>query len=240
MKYSILFMPDNRAHLRMVVRYMGKRLFCNVGYNIDTDKWNKDTQRCRRNTTHGKDLVPAAKSTPPYSTTKTPLCACLTHSPQPSTTSSNKCSKPLADTTNKITSHTKIFSVSTNNTSAVSPTAAAGAKALCKNTTLNKGMAELSSRHDVNSNQRRHTRTIPTIPNKPQPPKRDRTQKALHVQVVLPLARVKRTSHRPLILCLPPTSQKVVALRGIPHMDRTHGRIQSPIHHRRATPCPRA
>lgn len=61
MKYSILFMPDNRAHLRMVVRYMGKRLFCNVGYNIDTDKWNKDTQRCRRNTTHGKDLVPAAK-----------------------------------------------------------------------------------------------------------------------------------------------------------------------------------
>ena len=30
MKYSILFMPDNRAHLRMVVRYMGKRLFCNV------------------------------------------------------------------------------------------------------------------------------------------------------------------------------------------------------------------
>lgn len=61
MKYSILFMPDSRTHLRMVVRYMGKRLFCNVGCNVDADKWNKDTQRCRRNTTHGKDFVPAAK-----------------------------------------------------------------------------------------------------------------------------------------------------------------------------------
>lgn len=61
MKYSILFMVDFRNKLRMVVRYMGKRMFYNLFYSVDKDKWNKDSQRCKRNTTHGDNCTPASK-----------------------------------------------------------------------------------------------------------------------------------------------------------------------------------
>ena len=54
-------MLDTKQHLRMIVRYQGKRMCYNVGYTIDPKKWNKDTQRCKRNTTHGKECVPAVK-----------------------------------------------------------------------------------------------------------------------------------------------------------------------------------
>lgn len=47
MKYSILFMVDARGWLRMIVRYKGKRITYNVGFNVDTGKWNKETQRCK-------------------------------------------------------------------------------------------------------------------------------------------------------------------------------------------------
>ena len=61
MKYSILFMVDARGWLRMIVRYKGKRITYNVGFNVDTGKWNKETQRCKRNTSHGEKSVPASK-----------------------------------------------------------------------------------------------------------------------------------------------------------------------------------
>lgn len=48
MKYSILFMVDARGWLRMIVRYKGKRITYNVGFNVDTGKWNKETQRCKK------------------------------------------------------------------------------------------------------------------------------------------------------------------------------------------------
>ena len=60
MKYSILFMPDSNGRLRMVVRYLGKRICFNVGYTVDLAKWSRDIQRCKRNSTHGKESVPAA------------------------------------------------------------------------------------------------------------------------------------------------------------------------------------
>lgn len=61
MKYSILFMVDFRSKLRMIVRYKGKRMFYNLFLSVDKEKWNKDTQRCKRNTTHGEKGTPAAK-----------------------------------------------------------------------------------------------------------------------------------------------------------------------------------
>lgn len=61
MKYSILFMVDNRGKLRMVVRYKMKRMFYNLSFSVDKEKWNTETQRCKRNTTHGESCTPAAK-----------------------------------------------------------------------------------------------------------------------------------------------------------------------------------
>lgn len=61
MKYSILFMVDARGFLRMIVRYKGKRITYNVGFNVDVGKWNKETQRCKRNTTHGDKSVSSTK-----------------------------------------------------------------------------------------------------------------------------------------------------------------------------------
>lgn len=60
MKYSILFCPDPKGHLRMYVRYRAKRICFNVGYTIDVAKWSRDMQRCKRNSTHGKESTPAA------------------------------------------------------------------------------------------------------------------------------------------------------------------------------------
>lgn len=61
MKYSILFSPDTRGSVRMMVRYKMKRKFYNIGYVVDPIKWNKETQRCKRNTSHGEKHIPAAK-----------------------------------------------------------------------------------------------------------------------------------------------------------------------------------
>lgn len=61
MKYSVLFCPDAKGHLRMYVRYLGKRICFNVGFRIEPDKWDKSTQRCRRNTFHGADGIPATR-----------------------------------------------------------------------------------------------------------------------------------------------------------------------------------
>lgn len=61
MKYSILFAPDNRGCVRMLVRYKMKRKYFNVGYTVDKDKWSRESQRCKRNTTHGERHVPAAR-----------------------------------------------------------------------------------------------------------------------------------------------------------------------------------
>lgn len=61
MKYSILFAPDSRGSVRMMVRYKMKRKFYNIGYVVDPLKWNKETQRCKRNTSHGEKHIPAAK-----------------------------------------------------------------------------------------------------------------------------------------------------------------------------------
>lgn len=60
MKYNILFTVDNKGLLRMFVRYAGKRFSFSIGYRVDVSKWDRDTQRCKRNTTHGEDKITAA------------------------------------------------------------------------------------------------------------------------------------------------------------------------------------
>lgn len=48
------------AKLRYRIKWSGFIVAFNVGYRIEIDKWSKDTQRCKINTTHGKKKVSAS------------------------------------------------------------------------------------------------------------------------------------------------------------------------------------
>jgi integrase len=64
-KRNTIFLPDKEkgkqdAKLRYRIKWDGNTVAFNVGYRIDTDKWAKDAQRCKMNTTHGKKKVSAS------------------------------------------------------------------------------------------------------------------------------------------------------------------------------------
>lgn len=48
------------AKLRYRIKWSGFIVAFNVGYRVEIDKWSKDTQRCKINTTHGKKKVSAS------------------------------------------------------------------------------------------------------------------------------------------------------------------------------------
>ena len=50
--------PDGK--LRYRIRWGKNIVAFNVGFRIDLDKWSKDTQRCKNNTTHGKKKISAS------------------------------------------------------------------------------------------------------------------------------------------------------------------------------------
>ena len=63
-KYHAQFLLDKEkdnptAKLRYRIKWSGFIVAFNVGYRIEVDKWSKETQRCKINTTHGKKKVPA-------------------------------------------------------------------------------------------------------------------------------------------------------------------------------------
>ena len=64
-KYHAQFLLDKEkdnpsAKLRYRIKWNGIIVAFNVGYRVDIDKWSKDTQRCKINTTHGKKKVYAS------------------------------------------------------------------------------------------------------------------------------------------------------------------------------------
>lgn len=64
-KYHAQFLLDKEkdnptAKLRYRIKWSGFIVAFNVGYRIEIDKWSKDTQRCKINTTHGKKKVSAS------------------------------------------------------------------------------------------------------------------------------------------------------------------------------------
>lgn len=64
-KYHAQFLLDKEkdnpsAKLRYRIKWNGIIVAFNVGYRVDIDKWSKDTQRCKINTTHGKKKVSAS------------------------------------------------------------------------------------------------------------------------------------------------------------------------------------
>ena len=63
-KYHAQFLLDKEkdnptAKLRYRIKWSGFIVAFNVGYRIEVDKWSKETQRCKINTTHGNKKVPA-------------------------------------------------------------------------------------------------------------------------------------------------------------------------------------
>lgn len=61
MKHSIIFTVDSRGSLRMFVTAERKKFSYSLGFHVDKTKWDTSAQRCRRNTTHGKQSIPAIR-----------------------------------------------------------------------------------------------------------------------------------------------------------------------------------
>ena len=69
MKYHAQFLLDKEkdnptAKLRYRIKWSGIIVAFNIGYRIEIEieieKWSKDTQRCKINTSHGKKKIPAS------------------------------------------------------------------------------------------------------------------------------------------------------------------------------------
>ena len=65
LKYHTQFLLDkekgkDNAKLRFRVKWNGNIVAFSLGYRIYLNKWSKDTQRCKANTTHGKKKVSAS------------------------------------------------------------------------------------------------------------------------------------------------------------------------------------
>lgn len=63
-KYHAQFLLDKEkdnptAKLRYRIKWNGNIVAFNLGYRIEVDKWSKETQRCKTNTTHGDKKVSA-------------------------------------------------------------------------------------------------------------------------------------------------------------------------------------
>lgn len=51
---------DGNAPLRCYIRYNNISVTINLGYNVNINGWNADTQRCKKNTAHDAQNIPAA------------------------------------------------------------------------------------------------------------------------------------------------------------------------------------
>lgn len=64
-KYSIFLLDKDKdtdeARLRYRVKWDDNIVSFSVGYRVNIPKWNKDTQRCVINSTHGKKKIPASE-----------------------------------------------------------------------------------------------------------------------------------------------------------------------------------
>lgn len=61
MKYVYTFVVDSRGSLRVFITYNKKKFSYSLGFSVDKSKWDMAMQRCKRNTTHGKNSTPAIK-----------------------------------------------------------------------------------------------------------------------------------------------------------------------------------
>ncbi len=64
-KRNSIFLIDREPNsqdgkLRYRIKWNNNTVAFNVGFRVEFDKWSKETQRCKNNTTHGKQKIPAA------------------------------------------------------------------------------------------------------------------------------------------------------------------------------------
>lgn len=70
---------DGNAPLRCYIRYNGISLTINIGYNVNVNGWNTDTQRCKRNTYHDKQNIPAQHINKIINNAEELINECFTH-----------------------------------------------------------------------------------------------------------------------------------------------------------------
>lgn len=61
-KYNYIFLPDTDkgkpdGRLRLRIKWGATTVAFNVGYRVEFDRWSRDIQRCKKNTTHGKKKI---------------------------------------------------------------------------------------------------------------------------------------------------------------------------------------
>lgn len=84
-KRTINFYPNKDkerngyAPLRCYVRFNSQSLVFNLGYNVTLNGWNTDTQRCKRNTYHDKQNIPATHINKIINSAEELINECFTH-----------------------------------------------------------------------------------------------------------------------------------------------------------------
>lgn len=65
MQYKTTFLlnnvTDGQGRLQMRVQWNGIMLKYNLGYAVNADRWDSDTQMCRNNSFHGRKKIPASE-----------------------------------------------------------------------------------------------------------------------------------------------------------------------------------
>ena len=64
-RYQLFFLQADKGkedgRIRYRIRWGKEQADFSVGYRVHPDKWSTDTERCKNNTTHGKDKTPASE-----------------------------------------------------------------------------------------------------------------------------------------------------------------------------------
>lgn len=102
-KRTINFYPNKDkerngyAPLRCYVRFNSQALVFNLGYNVTLNAWNADTQRCKRNTFHDKQNIPANEINKIIASCEDIVNDCFAHFEQQETIPSKEELKELID-----------------------------------------------------------------------------------------------------------------------------------------------
>lgn len=102
-KRTINFYPNKDkerngyAPLRCYVRFNSQALVFNLGYNVTLNAWNADTQRCKKNSFHDKQNIPAQHINKEIANAEELINACFEHFEQADTIPTKEELKHLID-----------------------------------------------------------------------------------------------------------------------------------------------
>lgn len=88
---------DNNAPLRCYIRWNSTNLTISMGYNVNINAWNADTQRCKKNSFHDKQNIPAQYINKEIANAEELINACFEHFEQVDTIPTKEELKHLID-----------------------------------------------------------------------------------------------------------------------------------------------